>query len=276
MLKKTLPLVLLFSSFHSAADSKLLGTAAVNHLEGSAGGGIIPWAVLSGYATDSEWGSAAFMSTVDVDDYSLQSMGFAVNYHDEIEVSFAKLNFNIDAGLPDISMNVIGAKYRLFGDVVYGDLPQVSIGLQHKKVLDFAVPTAVGAKDDSGTDVYLSAAKAWVNGPFNRTAVLNLNARLSKANQIGILGFGSAQDDDYKVTFEVGAGLFLNRHWLIGTEYRQKKGHLTAVTEDDWFDFFVVYLPNKSLSITAAYVDLGEIAGVPDQSGYYLSLQGAF
>ncbi len=276
MIKKSLICLSLLASFQCAAGSKLLGTAAVNHIEGSAGGGLTPWAVLSGYATDSEWGAATFMSSASVDDYALNAMGFALNYHDKLELSYAKLNFSIDAGLPDIDMDVFGAKYHAFGDVVYGDMPQISIGIQHKKVKDFTVPAAVGASDDAGTDLYISAAKAWLDGPFNRTFVVNLNARMSKANQIGLLGFGSAQDNGYKVSLEAAVALFVTRNLVIGTEYKQKKGHLAGLKEDDWHDVFVAYLVNKSLSITAAYIDLGDIAGASEQRGYYLSLQGAF
>ncbi|NQZ12378.1 MAG: DUF3034 family protein, partial [Algicola sp.] len=237
---------------------------------------LVPWAVLSGYATDDQWATSVFSSRSTVDDYSLETIGFAINYHDRLELSYARMTFGIDAGAPDIRMNVVGAKYRLFGDVVYSDMPQVSIGIQHKSVVDFAIPTAVGAKDDSGTDVYITASKVWLDGPFHRTVLLDLNARLSKANQIGLLGFGGDENNDYDLSFEGAAGLFLNRHWLVGVEYRQKSDHLSAVKEDDWFDFFVTYLPNKSLSITAAYLNLGDIAGAPDQTGYYISLQGAF
>lgn len=276
MLKKCLCSLLLFATIDSYAGDKLIGTAAVNHIEGSAGGGLIPWAVLSGYATDNQWGGSAFMSRSDVDDYSLQTFGFALNYQDRLEVSFSKLEFGIDAGLPDISMNVIGAKYRLYGDVIYSNLPQISIGIQHKTVLDFAIPSAVGALDDSGTDIYLSAAKVWLDGIGHRTVLLNLNARMSKANQIGLLGFGTLGDDDYDITFEAAFGVFLNRNWLIGTEYKQKSDRLSAVKEDDWHDVFITYLPNKSFTVTAAYINLGTIAGSKDQSGYYLSIQGSF
>ena len=271
-----LTLLLMTMTNVALAGDKLIGTAAVNQIEGSAGGGLIPWAVLSGYATDDQWGTSVFTSRSTVDDYSLQTIGLAINYHDRIELSYSRMTFGIDAGAPDIRMNVVGAKYRLFGDIVYSDLPQVSVGIQHKSLVDFGIPASVGAKDDSGTDVYITASKVWLDGPFHRTVLLDLNARLSKGNQIGLLGFGGDEDNDYDLTFEGAAGLFLNRHWLAGFEYRQKSDHLSAVKEDDWFDLFVTYLPNKSLSITAAYLNLGDIAGAPDQTGFYISLQGAF
>jgi hypothetical protein len=276
MIKKCLCGLIILSCADAFAGNKLIGTAAVNQIEGSAGGGLIPWAVLSGYATDDEWATAVFTSKSSVDDYSLDTLGFAINYHDRLELSFSRMTFGIDAAPIDIHLNVVGAKYRLFGDVVYSDFPQVSIGLQHKTVVDFDVPKSVGALKGSGTDFYITASKVWLDGIANRTVLLNANIRLSKANQIGLLGFGGDEDNDHDVSYEAAAGLFLNRHWLMGMEYRQKSDHLSAIKEDDWFDLFVTYLPNKSLSITAAYLNLGDIAGAPDQTGFYVALQGVF
>ena len=249
---------LFFLSASSLAGGKLIGTAAVNQIEGSAGGGLVPWAVLSGYATDDQWSGSVFSSYSTVDDYSLNTLGVAVNYHDRIELSFSRITLGIDAAPVDLHLNVVGAKVRLFGDVVYSDLPQISVGVQYKKQQDFAIPKSAGAAKSSGTDFYLTASKVWLDGLFNHTILLNANLRLSKANQIGLLGFGSDsggdQDDRYDILFEGAAGIFFNRHWLLGTEYRQKSNHLSALKEDDWFDFFITYLPNKSFTVTAAYL----------------------
>jgi hypothetical protein len=77
----------------------------------------------------------------------------------------------------------------------------------------------------------------------------------------------------------------LNRHLAIGAEYRAKPDKLNpsalgaGLEEDDWIDVFIAWAPNKSLSLTLAYVDLGRI--VPAvvtrrQQGAYLSAQVAF
>jgi hypothetical protein len=275
-MKKCLLGLMLLSAGNVYGGDKLIGTAGVNQIEGSAGGGLIPWAILSGYATNDQWATAVFTSNSQVDDYSLDTFGFAVNYHDRVELSYAQMTLGIDAGLPDITMNVIGAKVRLYGDVVYSSWPQISFGVQHKSLNDFAVAQSVGADKDSGTDFYVAASKVWLDGIANRTVLLDVNARLSKANQIGLLGFGGDRDADYDLSIEAAAGIFFNRHWLAGVEYRQKDDHVTAIKEDDWFDFFVTYLPNKSITVTAAYINLGDIAGAAAQDGFYLSLQGAF
>jgi len=45
--------LLLATSFSSlASDGKLLATPGVSQIEGSGGGGIVPWAQLAGYASE--------------------------------------------------------------------------------------------------------------------------------------------------------------------------------------------------------------------------------
>ena len=105
--------------------------------------------------------------------------------------------------------------------------------------------------------------------------MLNVNARYSRANQYGILGY-SGDDKDSAIAVEAAVAMFLTRSWVIGAEYRQKPDNLSALKEDSAKDIFIAWLPSKRWSVTAAYVDLGDIAGATDQNGYYLSLQGSF
>ncbi len=131
------------------------------------------------------------------------------------------------------------------------------------------VPTALGASADSGMDVYLAASKLWLNGLLGRNLFANLTLRSTAAHQTGLLGFGNERE----LQLEASAGIFLNRQWVIGIEYRQKPDHLAAVTEDDWSDVFVGWFPGKNFAAVLAWADLGSIAGLPGQGGWYLSLQ---
>jgi len=58
--------ILLCLAGSACADTggRLLATGGVTNIEGSAGGGIVPWAVLSGYGTRDEWGGDAFATRV--------------------------------------------------------------------------------------------------------------------------------------------------------------------------------------------------------------------
>lgn len=263
--------------------SRLLATGGASTIEGSAGGGIVPMAVISGYGAQEEQGATAFASYVHTGDYQLQVAGASWSWRNRIELAFAQQKLSHDAltaalSLPtdSISQRIISAKVRVAGDLIYTSLPQLSIGLQHKKNLDFLVPGAVGAKQDSGTDINLSATKLILAGFLKRNLLLNGNLRYTKANQTGLVGFGGDNNNDYEWLPEISAGVLINRHWLVGTEYRQKPNNLSFIKEDDWHTAFVGWFPNKRIALVAAYVDLGEVATFKNQTGWYLSLQGSF
>jgi len=55
--------------------SRIVATGGASAFEGAAGGGLVPWALLSGYGDHGEVGAAAFASTVRVDDFSLAVAG---------------------------------------------------------------------------------------------------------------------------------------------------------------------------------------------------------
>lgn len=266
----------LASSTAFADGGKLLATGAATSIEGSGGGGLVPWATTASYAEEGEWGFTANLNFADVDDYQLGVQSLNFTYDNRVEVSFAQQRLGLNTIGGDLKQDIFGVKVRLAGDLVYGDMPQLSVGLQHKRNQTFDLPAAVGAKDDSGTDFYFSAAKAWLAGPLNRTWVANYTLRATKANQLGLLGFGGDKNDSYDVVSEGSLGMFVNRHWLVGVEYRQKPDNLGFAKEYDWRDVFVGWFPNKSVALVVAYVDLKSIAGLPDQTGAYASLQVSF
>ncbi|AQT61372.1 DUF3034 family protein [Cellvibrio sp. PSBB023] len=263
--------------------SRLLATGGASTIEGSAGGGIVPMAVLAGYGAQEEQGAVAFASYVDTGDYQLEVVGGSWSWRNRVELSIAQQTLTHESltaalSLPtdSISQRIISAKLRVAGDLIYTPMPQISIGLQHKKNLDFLVPAAVGAKDDSGTDINLTATKLILGAVFDRNLLLNANLRYTNANQTGLVGFGGDKNNQRDVVAEISTGLLLNRHWLVGAEYRQKPNNLSFIKEDDWQTVFVGWFPNKRIALVAAYVDLGEVATFKDQTGWYLSLQGSF
>ena len=145
--------LLLSSSFSGlASDGKLLATPGVSQIEGSGGGGIVPWAQLAGYASEDEFSVNGFCSRADVTDYTLDVCGAQVNLFNRVELSYAQQRFDVPALDTEIEQSITGAKIRLYGDIVYSDWPQLSVGIQHKSLDDGAVATLVGAQDTSGTD----------------------------------------------------------------------------------------------------------------------------
>jgi hypothetical protein len=252
--------------------SKLLATAGGQQFEGQAGGGIVPWALLSGYGDVGEWGFSAAASQVRVDDFELSVAGVSASYSNRVELSYARQHLAVQPLDLSIAQDVFGAKLRLTGDALYGPLPAITAGALWKHNRDAAIPFALGAQDDSGTDLTLSASKLWLNAFAGRNLFGNLTLRNTDANQAGLLGFGGPQGERDWVA-EGALGVFLNRHWVVGVEYRDKPDNLPAAREDAWWDGFVGWFPNKRFSVIGAYTALGDIAGLPDQTGFYLSLQ---
>ena len=256
-----------------AADGKLIGTAGLSQVEGSGGGGIVPWATLAGYDSRDQISVNAVATQVDVDDYRLNVLGISTSLYDRVELSVAEHRFDLKTLGGDIKQNIFGLKYRIYGDVVYSDWPQVSAGLQYKDLKDQAIAKALGANNSSGTDFYLAATKVHLGAIAGYNAVWNLTARATKANEMGLLGFGGPENDSYEIMFEGSAGILFSRHLAMGIEYRQKPDNL-GLKEGDWADIFISYTPSKDFNITLAYADLGTIAGAKQQQGLYLSFNG--
>jgi hypothetical protein len=280
----------------ATGNGRILATGAVTTIDGTAGGGIVPMAILAGYGTNEQHGGVVSASRLNTDDFALNGFAAAWSWHNRVEFSVARQT--LDAGIfkiPDVEelrTNNYGVKARLFGDVLYTTVPQVSIGAMYRESInrDIAalggatVPEALGAKSNYGTDYYLAATKVFIGGPFGRNWLVNGVVRSTRANQGGLLGFGGDLDEERSTVAEGSIGVFLNKHWLIGGEYREQPENLTFLHQDDWKDLFIAWFPNKQWSITAALVDLGEVstAAVPyenddrDQRGAYLSITGAF
>lgn len=266
-----------------AGSDKLLLTGGVSQLEGAAGGGLTPWAVIGGYGTRDQIGASAFYTRVNVQDYHLDGAGALIGFLDRIELSIARQQFNTEGvgealGLGrgfTFRQDIIGLKVKVAGDAVLDQdswLPQISIGAQFKKNDRAAVLSAIGAKDDQGIDFYASATKLYLD----QSILANITLRFTKANQIGILGFGGDRNDSYRPQFEGSIAWLLSRNLAIGAEYRMKPDNLGIAREDDWFDAFVAWAPSKHVSLTLAYADLGNIVIKDRQRGLYASVQVGF
>ena len=266
-----------------ADNGRLIATGGASNIEGAAGGGITPWAVLAGYGEQHEWGATAFATTVNLPDYRLDVAGVALAYDNRVELSFARQRFDLGSlvhklNLPEDSLgqDVLSLKVRLFGDVIYDALPQVALGLEYKHQTDFEIPRLVGAKRNSDVEGYLAASRLFMGAAFGYNVLVNGGVRYSRANETGLLGFGGDRRDRRSLLKEGSLALLLNPRWAVGVEYREKPDNLSFAGESDWADVFVGYFPNKHVSFVLAYSRLGEIATLDHQNGTYLSVQGSF
>lgn len=271
--------LLLAVSMPAQAGDRLLATGGVTQIEGTGGGGLVPWALIAGYGTDEQIGGSVFYTKLRTrDGFDLKSGGVNVGFYNTFELSISQQTFGLSNTVPNesITVNTLGAKWRVFGDAIYDqdlDYPQISVGFNYKYNEDFKlVPKALGAKNDSGIDIYASATKVYLGAVAGRNLLLNATLMATKANQFGILGFGGDQEG-FRLQPAGSAAIMLTDNLLIGAEYRAKPNNLSSFKEDDAKDLFVAWFPVRNVSITAAYVDLGNIADKDNQTGWYLSGQ---
>jgi hypothetical protein len=289
-----------------ADTGKLLLTGGVSAVDGAAGGGLTPWAVIGSNATQGELGATAFLTRTTTQDYGLTVYGAAVGIQDRVELSLARQDFDASPAIAlngvapfgvtpgqHIMMDVLGIKVKVAGDAVLDSdslMPQIALGLQYKSVTPGSLGSVLNflGTQTSGTDFYVSATKLFLA----QGILLNATLRNTNANQNGLLGFGSAAPGKNSRTWvpEISAAYLLSKNWAVGAEYRAKPNNLEdlgraagladGLAEDAWKDVFVAWAPNKHTSVTLAYADLGRIVpGVTaarKQSGFYLSAQLAF
>ena len=301
-----LAVILLCGATAAQADTgKLLLTGGVSSIDGAAGGGLTPWAVIGSNATDGEIGVSANLTAAKTQDYGLKTYGVAVGIQNRVEVSLARQDFDASPAVAlngiapfgvtpgqHINMDIVGVKVRVAGDAVLDSdslMPQIAVGIEHKSVKPGSIGSVLsflGTKT-SGTDVYVSATKLFLG----QSLLVNGTLRYTNANQNGLLGFGSAAPgkNGRSLQPEISVAYLLSKNVAIGAEYRAKPNNLEALgraaglggglQEQAWKDIFIAWAPNKNVSMTLAYVDLGRIIpGITPkkQTGVYLSAQVAF
>lgn len=265
------------------AGGKLLLTNGISSIEGSAGGGISTWGVIAGNETEDGIGGTAHATYVALPDFDLTSVGAAAGVSDRLELSYAYQRFDTRMAGAALGLgrgftfgqHVVGAKMKLFGDAVWAQdtvLPQIAVGLQYKIVEQPVVVRAVGAQQTRGTDLYVAATKLWLA----QGVVMDATVRFTKANQLGLLGFGGPRQDKRTPQFEGSLAKMLTRSLVVGAEFRTKPDNLAFAQEEDSYDLFAAWALHRNVSLAAAYVDLGDIATVRQQRGLFVSLQGAF
>ena len=275
-------------------QGKLLLTAGFSTVEGAGGGGLTPWALITGYGSRDSWGANTYVTGIGLRDFDFSAVGVGIGIRDRVELSFSRQQLEGTGGPLDrisVSQDVIGAKLRIFGDAVYAQdswAPQVAIGalVKHNRGIrdggrsgapDLVSVTQLGASDEDDIDYYASATKIWLA----QGLLVNATVRYTRANQFGLLGFGGDRDDDATIQGEATLAYLLQRKIAIGVEYRTRDRHLGVDDESAAWDAFVAWTPNRHISILAAYANLGSIAApltgrAADQAGAYLSAQLGF
>ena len=264
-------------------SSRLLATSGVAQVEGAGGGGLVPWALITGYGTRDQIGADVHDTVVALPDFTLNTAGIAAGFYNRLELSYAHQWFCTGKaggrlGLGNgyqFHLDVIGLKLRLAGDAVYDQdtwLPEISVGTQLKSADRHAVLRAIGAQAADGVDAYLAATKLFLA----QSLLVDVTLRATKANQFGLLGFGGDAGGGYRPEFEGSAAFLVTRKLAVGAELRTKPDNLRFAHEGDAYDVFAAYFFDKHISATLAFTSLGPIARQRNQQGVYLSSELGF
>ncbi len=262
---------------------KLPLTRGVTQIEGAAGAGLAPWALIAGNETENGIGATAFYTAVPLSDYDFAAYGAAIGFFDRFEISYTHQTFDTGAtgallGLGhgfEFAQDIFGAKLRLLGDALYDQdslLPQIAIGVQYKRADHEALIQALGGDSDEGVDYYVAATKILLN----QSLIVNATVRFTEANQFGLLGFGGDRESGHTAQIELSAAYMLSDRLVIGAEYRSRPDNLSFAEEEAGYDVFAAYAITDNLTLVGGYVDLGSIATFDRQDGAYLSLQIGF
>ena len=200
-------------------QGKLLFTAAFNEADGAGGGGLVPFALITGYGSDESYGANVHYTHAGLRDFDFKSYGVGFGLFDRVELTIARQDFEATATALDgvsVSQDVFGLKVRVLGDAVYEQdtwMPQVAVGVQfkrHRGIEDAGPLVSVeqlGADDEDGTDFYVAATKVLLD----QSLLFNFQLRYTKANQLGLLGFGGDREDGYSPEVGASVGYLLTR-----------------------------------------------------------------
>jgi hypothetical protein len=277
-----------------ADQGKLLLTGGFSTLDGSGGGALASWALISGYGSNDSYGVNAHVTAVPLSDLRLTSYGLAVGLFDRVEVSANRENVEMTGTTLDgleLALDTFGVKVRLVGDAIYAQdtpMPQIAIGAQWKQHAGIdngarsGAPGLVsveqlGADDEAGLDVYVAATKLFLA----HNLLVNATLRYTQGNQFGLLGFGGDRKDSASVEIETTVAYMLQRQLAVGVEFRTKPKNLRTDDESDAFDAFIAWAPTRNVSIVAAYANIGSVLAPVtgedgDQAGAYVSVQVGF
>jgi hypothetical protein len=309
-------------------DGKVFLTEGVSMADGAAGGGAVPWAVIAGNETRDGINGNVHFTYVSLPNYSALIPGVAVGFYDRLELSAAFANLptgstfdtvglansvlsgnstsstvgGVEPWNTTIKMTTFGAKLRVFGEAIYDSdtwVPQVAVGAFYKINHNKALLQTLGAAKNKDFEAYVAATKIF----FPISTAIDVTARYTSANEIGLTGFGGPDGNHRKVRFEGSIAYLLAKNIAIGGEYQQLGDNLGGLTvsqlggvnnalcalglcgagaaltqqhESDWKDIFAAYAPAKNLSFTAAMLDFGNITFTPNQIGFYLSVAASF
>ena len=198
----------------------------------------------------------------------LQALTVSAVLFERVELGYSLMNLDTKAWWDDYRLHTFNVRLNVLPEDSFDlPLPAVTAGVHFKYCSSIdrlnedagGLYSFVGVKYSSGVDYTLTGTKTLPKLAFGRPVILTGGLRLSKAAQLGLLGFGG----DYEATFEGSIAVRPLDRLSLAYEYRGKKNPLGTIEgmvlgEDDWHAFSASYLVNENTTITGIWGNFGD------------------
>lgn len=254
-------------------------------IEGVGGGAITPMAYMcnTGPAGTIVGRPAAAYTFLNLGSKTLHTVSVTQTFLRRIEFGFAFNHFNIatlptdikkatglNAGRNDLQLYHFNLRVMLIEENSFDlPLPAITAGIHFKhnegiKKIDARLAgtlRGMGYERHYGVDYTITATKMFPKLAFGRPVVLTSGMRISRAAQIGLLGFG----DSTAVTFEGNVACLPTDWLLLAYEIRTKNNPFDSTSsligrEQNWHAVSATWLINENLSVSGVCGWLGTVA----------------
>ena len=174
---------------------------------------------------------------------------------------------------PTFHKNNIGAKFLVLQENSFGSkaVPALSIGTIYKNTSDGVRKLGLPLRT-SGQDWYAVATKTITQLPL--PVILSGGVLSSQEYVTGVLGFHNKR----KQTGFANIDVVLPHGFVVGYEFKQGE-QFTAYKNANYWDAHLAWMPNKNLTLIAAYTETGDYTNSTRTglgNGFVLSAQYAF
>ena len=201
------------------------------------------------------------------------SFGSADTFFKRLEVSYGYQAVSWE-GHPSFHKNNIGAKVLVLPENSFNSqlVPAFSIGTIYKTTSANSLHELGLPLRTTGQDWYAVATKTITKLPV--PVIISGGLLSSQEFVTGVLGF----HNDRKLTGFANIDLVLPHGFVIGYEFKQGE-QFSSFKNAIYWDAHLAWMPNKNLTLIAAYTDTGSYTNSTRQglgSGFVLSAQYAF
>ena len=274
-------------------------------IEGYSGGAITPMAYMCNYCNcgceDREHlaGPSVSYSYMRITSKQLHTVALTQAIRDRVEFGFAvnqlwlgslyddvKKQTPMDPVRRDVYLYHFNVRGKLLGENSF-DLPLPAIGagvhLKHNHGLNQInrrlgkAFSAIGMDKNYGVDYTLTATKMFPTLAFGRPVIVTGGARLSKAAQLGLLGFGKT----YRGSFEGSVVCLPTDELVLGYEFREKRNPYGKIPgligdEDNWHALSASVIVDKHLTVSVLAGLLGHVANANADTTWGLQIKWEF